>query len=797
MLPVAGVSWPAHVLPGLGTVLAQAGEPSWSGGPRPGVLWLALVLLLAGVAVGFACWRWPLVPLRVLVWVIAHTFYRIRVCGGDNVPAKGGAVLVCNHVTFIDWLLLAAVQRRTIRFVVFAAYARHWACRPFLRWAGAIPVDGDGGPKAIVQALHAAGEALARGDLVCIFAEGALTRTGFLLPFHRGFEQILQCSPAPIIPVCFDQLWGSVFSFHGGRAFWKWPRQWPHPATIAYGKPLPGTSRAAEVRQAIQKLSADCAIARSHQRLPVHRQFVRTAARHPFRVCFIDPNAQYKVVNYATALMGSTFMARLLRPLLGDSPMVGVWLPPSTGGAITNIALAFLGKTAVNLNYTSSADSIQSAIRQCGIRHVLTSRRFTDRMKLDAGPGVEVIVLDDFAPRFTWWRKVRGIAATILLPGWFLERCVLRLGKHRLDDLATVVFSSGSTGQPKGVMLTHANIAANASSMIQAIDVRAADRLLGVLPFFHSFGYTVTLWVPLQVGASLVYYPDPRQAKEIGELCREHSCTAFVTTPTFLRFCLRRSEPDDFRSLRVLVCGAEKLPPCLAEEFRERFGVLPLEGYGCTELSPAATLNVPDLDVAGIRQIGNKPGTIGQPIPGVAARVVHPDTLAPLALGEEGLLMICGANVMKGYLGLEERTREVVRDGWYVTGDMARIDEDGFVTITGRLARFAKIAGEMVPLQKIEEELHGILQTSDHVCAVTAVPDEKKGERIVVLHLPHPGLDVRRLSEQLSRRGLPNLGLPGERDFFAIAEMPVLGSGKLDLKRLRDLALEKVCGNGN
>jgi acyl-[acyl-carrier-protein]-phospholipid O-acyltransferase/long-chain-fatty-acid--[acyl-carrier-protein] ligase len=797
MLPVASVSWPAQALSGLGTLLAQAGEPSWSGGLWLSALGLALVLLLAGGTLGLICRRWPLVPLRVLVWVLAHTFYRIRVRGAENVPATGGALLVCNHVTFIDWLLLAAVQRRTIRFVVLAAHARHWAFRPFLRWAGAIPVDGDGGPKAIVQALHAAGAALARGELVCIFAEGALTRTGFLLPFHRGFEQILQCCPVPIIPVCFDQLWGSIFSFHGGRAFWKRPRRWRPPATIAYGKPMPGTSRAAEVRQAIQKLAADCAVARNPERLPVHRQFVRTAARHPFRVCFIDPNAQIKVVTYAMALMGSTLLARLLRPLLGDAPMVGVWLPPSAGGAVTNIALAFLGKTAVNLNYTSSVDSIQSAIRQCGIRHVLTSRRFTDRIKLDAGPGVEVIALDDFAPHFTWWRKLLGMAAAILLPGWFLERCVLRLGKHRLDDLATVVFSSGSTGQPKGVMLTHANIAANAASMIQAIDLQRADRALAVLPFFHSFGYTVTLWVPLQVGASLVYYPDPRQAKEIGELCRAHRCTAFVTTPTFLRFCLRRSEPDDFRSLRVLICGAEKLPPSLAEEFRARFGVLPLEGYGCTELSPVATTNVPDVDVAGTRQVGNKPGTIGQPIPGVAARVVHPDTLAPLPPGDEGLLMIYGANVMKGYLGLEERTREVVRDGWYVTGDMVRIDEDGFVTITGRLARFAKIAGEMVPLQKIEEELHGILQTSDHVCAVTAVPDEKKGERIVVLHLPHPGLDVRQLSEQLGQRGLPNLGLPGERDFFPIAEMPLLGSGKLDLRRLRDLALERVYGNGN
>jgi acyl-[acyl-carrier-protein]-phospholipid O-acyltransferase/long-chain-fatty-acid--[acyl-carrier-protein] ligase len=597
--------------------------------------------------------------------------------------------------------------------------------------------------------------------------------------------------------VYFDQLWGSIFSFHGGRAFWKWPQQLSRPVTLAYGNPLPSTSRAVEVRQAIQKLSADCAIERNRQRLPVHRQFVRTAARHPFRTCFIDPNARFVVVNYAKALMGATCLSRLLRPLLGDSPMVGVWLPPSTGGAITNIALAFLGKTAVNLNYTSSVESVLSAARQCELRRVLTSRRFTARVPLDVGPGVDVIFLEDLAPRFTRWQQWRGYLAAVLLPGWFLDRCVLRLGGHRLDDLATVVFSSGSTGQPKGVMLTHANVAANAFSMIEATGLDGRDRALAVLPFFHSFGYTVTLWVPLQVGASLVYYPDPRQAKEVGELCRQHRCTCFVTTPTFLRYCLRRSERDDFHTLRLLICGAEKMPLALAEEFHQRFGVLPMEGYGCTELSPAATCNIPDVEVAGVRQVGNRPGTIGQPVPGVAVRVVQPETLAALPPGEEGLLMVYGANVMKGYLGMEGQTREVIRDGWYVTGDMARIDEDGFVTITGRLARFAKIAGEMVPLQKIEEELHGILDTSEQVCAVTSVPDARKGERVVVLHLPHPGLDVRRLSQALADRGLPSLGLPGERDFFPIPEMPVLGSGKMDLKRLHDIAVEKACASSN
>jgi acyl-[acyl-carrier-protein]-phospholipid O-acyltransferase/long-chain-fatty-acid--[acyl-carrier-protein] ligase len=303
------------------------------------------------------------------------------------------------------------------------------------------------------------------------------------------------------------------------------------------------------------------------------------------------------------------------------------------------------------------------------------------------------------------------------------------------------------------------------------------------------------LWAPLQVAASAVYYPDPRQAKEIGELCRKHECSIFLTTPTFLRFCLRRSEAGDFSSVRILMCGAEKLPQSLAQEFKAKFGVQPLEGYGCTELSPAAAANIPDREINGVKQILNKPGTIGQPLPGVAARIAHPETLETLPTGQEGLLLIYGANVMKGYLGREDLTKEVIKDGWYITGDMGFIDEDGFITLTGRLSRFAKIGGEMVPLERIEEELHTILATNDRVCAVTCVPDEKRGERLTVLFTPHESIDPHGLKEKLSKRGLPNLWIPDERDYYQVPELPILGSGKVNLQKLKSLALE-LTANG-
>ncbi|HEV3203040.1 MAG TPA: AMP-binding protein, partial [Gemmataceae bacterium] len=432
-----------------------------------------------------------------------------------------------------------------------------------------------------------------------------------------------------------------------------------------------------------------------------------------------------------------------------------------------------------------------SAIRQCQIRKILTSRQFTAKIPLDI-PDVDLIYLEDFRKQVSSWQRIRTFMAVLLLPTFLLERWLLKLGRHKPQDLATVIFSSGSTGDPKGVMLTHGNLAANLESVIQAIDPRPTDRILGILPFFHSFGFTVTLWVPLQVGASLVYHADPRQAKETGDLCRIHRCTILLTTPTFLRFNLKRCEPGDFSSIRILMCGAEKLASSLAQDFKEKFGVSPLEGYGCTELSPVAAANIPNWENGSARQVGNKPGTIGQPVPGVAARVVSPETFEPLPPGQEGLLLFYGANVMQGYLGKPELTREVIRDGWYVTGDMAFIDEEGFITLTGRLARFSKIGGEMVPHQKIEEELHEILGTNERVCVVTAVPDEKKGERIIVLHTPLNGANQHHLSDQLGSKGLPNLWVPGERDFYEVAELPILGTGKIDLKRVKEMALERA-----
>jgi acyl-[acyl-carrier-protein]-phospholipid O-acyltransferase/long-chain-fatty-acid--[acyl-carrier-protein] ligase len=729
----------------------------------------------------------PYAGLRLVLTFLGRSFFWHRADGTGLMPPSGPLLLVHGPINPFDWLHLLWASPRRIRFLVLAGWARQGWSAWLLRRSGALTPQGD--TTADVQrVLDQARDALQRGEVVCIFAAACKTSDGETWSYSRLFDALPR---VPTMPVVLLQPHGSMVALHGALPVRK-RIGWFAPAEITFGPVLPAAD-AALARQAVQLLSAEAAIARKHRVVPVHRQFVRTARAFPFRPCWIDSSAPGQDLTYAKAYVGASCLAELLRARLGPARMVGIWLPPGRGSALANIALAFLGRVSVNLNYTSSHDGIRSCLQQCECTHVLTARRFTSRLSIDPGPGVELVYLEDLLPLVSSFQKTITFLSLLLLPAWALERFVRRIHTHTAADLLTIVFSSGSTGEPKGVMLSHGNIASNLESMIQAANFAQRDRMLGVLPFFHSFGYTVTLWGPLQIGASAVYHADPRQAKEIGELCRKHQATIYLSTATFLRFCLRKCHKDDFQSLRLLICGAEKLPPALALEFAQRFGVMPLEGYGCTELSPVVSTNLADQPLAGLTESFNRIGTVGAAVPGVAARTADPDTLAPLPLGSEGILLIKGANVMEGYYQQPSLTGRVVREGWYVTGDMARIDSEGHIVITGRLSRFAKIGGEMVPLEKVEEALHEVIGVAERVCAVACVPDESRGERVVVLYLAQTliesGVEVRGWLQALDSKGLPNLWIPCERDFHAVVDLPVLGTGKLNLQGVKEMAL--------
>jgi acyl-[acyl-carrier-protein]-phospholipid O-acyltransferase/long-chain-fatty-acid--[acyl-carrier-protein] ligase len=478
--------------------------------------------------------------------------------------------------------------------------------------------------------------------------------------------------------------------------------------------------------------------------------------------------------------------------LAPDEEYVGILLPPSLGSVLANAALAIDRRIAVNLNYTLPADVLNACIGQCGIRHVLTSPRLAERfpLRLDA----ETVHVEDLRDRLTWRDKLAAAAQAWLLPAAILER---RLGLTRIqpDDLVTVMFTSGSTGQPKGVMLSHLNVGSNLDAFGEVLQLGRRDVLLGVLPMFHSFGYATTLWTALTIDARAAYHYTPLDARQIGRLCRRYGSTILVAAPTFLRGYLRRCEPEDFRSLEVVVAGAEKLPPALADAFQQRFGVRPIEGYGATELSPVVAVNAPPGRDPGGHNL--REGSVGRPLAGVAIRVVDPQTRQDVPAGADGLLLVKGPNVMQGYLGRADLTAEVLRDGWYSTGDVAAIDRDGFLWITGRLSRFSKIGGEMVPHVRLEELLHEIIgpDAEGPRAAVVAVHDEKKGERLVVLHCGLPLLPEV-ICRQLIEKGLPPLWVPSPDSFRQVAAIPLLGSGKLDLAGLQALARAEFPGPG-
>ncbi len=735
------------------------------------------ILTLAGSVYVLA--RVPEFFVRFSLWLLTHTIYRIRIAGEGNVPSRGPALLVCNHLSHIDGFLVGACVQRFVRFLVYRPYFE----QPILRWwlsrMHAIPI---GAGRDAVASLDRARKELEAGHVVCIFAEGQISRTANLLPFKRGLERIAGGLDVPIVPVYIDRVWGSIFSFERGRFFWKWPRRLPYAVTVAFGRALPSTATAPEVRLAVMEVGCEVAGDRHQAEETLAQSFIRTARRRWNALCLADSTG--RSLTFGRALVSSLLLGEWLRRYAPDQKNVGLLLPGSVGGALANVATAMAGKVAVNLNFTAGPESMAYAIERASIRTILTSRRFLAKAAIDETPGM--VMLEDVLTQFTTRAKLRMLVAARLLPVSVLIR--RHGGRSRADETAAIIFSSGSTGTPKGVQLTHRNVLANVHAIAQVFDMRHDDVMMGVLPFFHAFGYTGTLWFPLITGFAGVYHPNPMDAKTIGDLTERHRGTILMSTPTFCGSYVRKCEPEQFATLRYAVAGAEKLRPAIADAFRQKFGVELLEGYGCTEMAPVVASNIPDVEDGGVRQRGRREGTVGHPLPGVAAKVVDRDTMEGPMFDREGLLLVKGASRMAGYLDDPDRTAEVIRDGWYITGDIASMDEEGFIRITDRLSRFSKLGGEMVPHLKIEECI-GRLLSEPHTCVVTAVPDESRGERLVVF-FTDPLLTAPALWERLCQTDMPRLWLPKREDMHHLEAIPALGTGKTDLRRVKQLAVE-------
>ncbi|HZA38381.1 MAG TPA: AMP-binding protein [Candidatus Baltobacteraceae bacterium] len=711
---------------------------------------------------------------------LVRCVYRVTALGTDNLP-KGGFLLLPNHITWIDAIVLQLACPRPIRFIIDQEFYRKPILHPLLRTLRCIPIEA----RRSHSAIRAATEAIAEGEIVCLFPEGALERAGTLLRLRRGYELIVRHANAPVVPVWLDQLWGSIFSFQGGKFFRKLPKRIPYPVTIAFGKPLEADAAdIAAVREELLKLGEFCFSRRPSLNRHLAEPCVRGLKRSPFATAVID-GLDHSALSRSKLLGAATALSRYLRKEFPDE-RIAIVLPASKGAMVANLAVALADKVPVDLNFTMGRAANESCCKRANLRVAISATPFMERVKDFPWPE-RVLKLDELMPRMKgqiifWWML------SILVPAGLLLR-LLKIPKEGGHKEAVLLFTSGSTGEPKGVVISHRNVVGNVSQFRQLLDATKDDAILASLPFFHTFGSTVTLWYPLIEGVRIVTYPSPLEAVKNAALIERYKLTLLLATPTFLRGYLRKVDPQQLRSLRLVITGAEKLPLDLAKSFEDRFKQRVFEGYGLTETSPVVSVNLPEPQPTkpGEQvQPSSRLGSVGKMAPGIAAEIREPETDRKLSLHETGMLWLRGVNIFEGYLHDPEQTAEVLRDGWLKTGDVGRFDEDGFLYIEGRLSRFSKMGGEMVPHEAIEgriTDLLGLSGSDERPIAIMGVQDEAKGEALVLLSAVD--VDLAQLRDKLREAGIPNLWIP--KQVQRVNAIPVLASGKLDLKRCKEV----------
>jgi acyl-[acyl-carrier-protein]-phospholipid O-acyltransferase / long-chain-fatty-acid--[acyl-carrier-protein] ligase len=720
---------------------------------------------------------------RLFGGAVAGIFYRVRTFGLENLPPCG-FLLVPNHMTYVDAVALQLACPRPIRFIVHESIYRIGWLNPIFRLVEAIPISN----LRAKSALHEAASRIKQGEIVCIYPEGELSRIGTLLKLRRGFELIAHLAACDVVPVWLDGLKGSIFSFEeGGRHFFKVPARIPQTATVAFGSPIPSSQVDVGItRQKLLELGEFCYQRRPELRYHLGRATVRGLKRRPFEQAIVD-GMDGRVVKRGDLLAASIALSRWIRKNC-TGERVAVVLPPGPGGVVANVAVTLAGKVPVNLNFTAGRSALQASIKRGQILHAISATPVMKRFEDFPWPR-DVFRLEELMPELkpktALWRLVSAIT-----PAWLLSD-ILGLPHDGDRKEAILLFTSGSSGEPKGVVLSHRNILGNVSQFSSMLNLGPEDSVMASLPFFHSFGCTVTLWYPMIAGVRAVTYPSPADVVKNAELIERYKISLLVTTPTFLQGYLKRAEPEQFASIKLLVTGAEKLPRDLAGLFEEKFGYHVLEGYGLTEASPVVSTNLPDPipnRPGETIQPSSRPGSVGKLLPGQAAQIRDPETDTLLEPNSLGMLWLKGPNIFEGYLEEPELNATVLRDGWLKTGDLGRFDDDGFLYIEGRITRFSKIAGEMVPHETIEAkivEAFGLQSEDQRTVTVVGVPDKVKGEALVLLATQE--LPPEKVRERLLADGFPMLWIP--RTVKRVEKIPILASGKLDLEKCRDMAM--------
>lgn len=639
-------------------------------------VFIIIALMTFGVTF-IALYHLPMFFIQLILWLLTHTLFKIQVKGHPHIPSKGPALIIANHVSYVDGLIIGATLRRFIHFMIHAPIYHHKSLNWFFKLANAIPVEG-GSPKKVAHSLAMARRQLKKGHVVCIFAEGRLTRTGNMLPFRRGYQRILEKIDVPIIPVHLDQLFESMFAKKHGKGIFHC-LQLRNSVTISFGEPLPSTTEPWEVRRVIQELSAQAPIDVDTKDDLLALKFLQTARFNPKTLCVRDSSGVS--LSYLNFTARALILAKRFKRQFKRDKYIGILLTPSMPAALINTALVLAGKIVVNFPYEDVPSDPKKIVHQTKMQHIITSKSLIKKLtitKMD-----EMIFIENMPLDITKKQKWRAIISLYVTP---LRHLCKRYG-HLLEPDAPqfVQFSRGTSGESHGIILSNRNILANIVGLSQILHLGANDRIAGVLPFYGAFGLTYTLWLPLVTGMGMLFYDKKEDIENFGWFVAKNKATVLIDLPSGYLAYLEKIRADNFSHLRYALVGGASMPKDFLYKFRDKFGLDLLESYGCTEMAPSISVNIPNVRSQGQLQRGKKLGSVGHPIPGVAVKIINPHNGETLGLDQEGLLLVKGMGQMLGYLGHRERTQAVIKDGWFNTQDLASMDEDGFLYFAGRI----------------------------------------------------------------------------------------------------------------
>ncbi|MBE6369887.1 MAG: hypothetical protein E7056_07005 [Lentisphaerae bacterium] len=751
-------------------------------------VWSQRVVIAWGIFV--LIWR-PELLLRCFAFILCNTFYRLRLENAERLPDYGPVLIVSNHVSFVDALFIMGLKARKVTVLIHRDFYRMKAFNWFFRWIGALEVPNANRPKAMRKFFAKVHKVLERGGVVCMFPEGSISNNEVMQEFKTGVSAMLPTPDIPVIPIHLGMLWGSLFRIHRGHLRFIKPHKLPIPATVYVGEKIPSDWSGFRIWQRISELGAEAAMPLIPGEKSIHHRFLKRAKQRPWHVTFRDCDEKKKCCDLLFLVRTLAFSRKLRKLLAGrgdEGRNLGIMLANGTMSATALLAVWYADRVAAMINYTTGTAAMEKMRSKGRLKTVLTSRELLKKLKME--PQEDMIFMEDISGSISRGEYLFTFLKTLLIPHWLLIRLVSPASWRGVCDCAAILFSSGSTGMPKGVMLSHHNLHSNIISFWREIAWNPKDKVLGNLPLFHAFGLMTNFCFPAVTGTQVIFVANPLDGRTVCRTIRENSVTLMLATPTFLHSYLKYAAQEDLSSLRLVVTGAEKLQRKLFEQVKTMTGLNIVEAYGATEMSPVVSINISS-SLFTLGKESGPYGSVGVPMPGIAVKTVDPESGATLDENEAGLLYCKGASVMLGYLDDPEATAKVITpDGYYNTNDIATIDRDGCIRIIGRVSRFSKIGGEMVPHEMIERRIEELGHLDNQV-AVASRPDERRGEQLVVLYAADAVIDVKDLLEKMRRSDMPNLWIPRADAFRKVDAIPMLGNGKKDLKAIQRIAEEQ------